>query len=90
MYRTIQGVIVLVISNRNFKFWNNYSDDYSLNCTPLGPITITNIIGHKMFPYRCEMPALIKFHSWNYKIAMATFGTKFLDARKQDRNPRLR
>ena len=31
--RTIQGVIVLVISN--------YSPDYSLNCTPLGPITIT-------------------------------------------------
>ena len=27
---------MLVISNRN------YSPDYSLNCTPLGPITITN------------------------------------------------
>ena len=31
---------------RNFKsasrrFWLNYSRDYSLNCTPLGPITIT-------------------------------------------------
>ena len=23
------------------RFWN-YSRDYSLNCTPLGPITITN------------------------------------------------
>ena len=27
---------------RNFKIWN-YSPDYSLNCIPLGPITITNI-----------------------------------------------
>ena len=38
---------------RNFKsawhfalvrFWN-YSRDYSLNCTPLGPVTITNMMG---------------------------------------------
>ena len=29
---------MLVISNQ----FQNYSLDYSLNCTPLGPITITN------------------------------------------------
>ena len=34
------GVIVLVISNLN------YSPNYSLNCTPLSPITITN----QLFP----------------------------------------
>jgi len=37
---TIQGVIVFVISN-----WpHNYSPDYSLNCTPLGPITVTLLL----------------------------------------------
>ena len=35
---------MLVISNR---FWN-YSRDYSLNCTPLGPITITNRVFNKI------------------------------------------
>ena len=26
--------------------FRNYSPDYSLNCTPLGPITITNFVSH--------------------------------------------
>ena len=44
--RTIQGIIELVISDwppffALVRFWN-FSRDYSLNCTPLGPSTITN------------------------------------------------
>ena len=40
LFSNNSGVIVLVTSNRP-RFWN-YSPDYSLNCTPLSPITITN------------------------------------------------
>lgn len=39
--QNIQGVIVLIISN-----WPHAWCDFSLNCTPLGSIIITNLIVH--------------------------------------------
>ena len=45
-WSTIQGVIVLVISNRphvshSSDFESTWTGSYLLNCTPLGPMTIT-------------------------------------------------
>ena len=45
------GVIVLVISN--------HSPDYSLNCTPLSPITISNCASNKMLEHDWLLTALI-------------------------------
>ena len=45
------GVIVLIISN--------HSPDYSLNCTPLSPITITNCVNDKILECDWLLTALI-------------------------------
>ena len=46
------GVLVLLISNQ--------SSDYSLNCTPLSPITITNnCVNNKKIEYDCHLTSVI-------------------------------